>query len=164
MAVTLLRPYGGNLTGAVVYYDPPTEASLIAQGIASFATANYQGTTGDAGPGATVKWVYAPPVGGIVNSVVAVTIVAAAAGLRNYLSSLQIDTDALGAAGEFAIRDGAAGTVLFRLKLGTAALAPISVMFPSPLRSSVNTLLEIVTLTASITGGVFFNAQGYQAA
>ena len=33
--------------------------------------------------------------------------------------------------------------------------------FPSPLKSTANTLLEVVTLTASVTGGVYFNAQGY---
>lgn len=165
MAVTLLRPFGGNLTGTIVYYDAPTEASLIAQGIASFTSANYIGSTGDAGPAVTTKWAYASAPSGIVNSVVAVTVIAAAgAGLRNYISAIQISTDTLGAATELALRDGAAGAVLFRLKLGTAALVATNFYLATPIRSSANTLLEVVTLTASVTGGVFVNAQGYQAA
>lgn len=165
MAVTLLRPFGGNLTGTIVYYDAPTEASMIAQGIASFTSANYIGSTGDAGPAVTAKWAFAAAPSGIVNSVVAVTIIAAAgAGLRNYISAIQISSDALGAATEFAVRDGAAGAVLFRAKLSVGALPITSIFLATPIRGTANTLLEVVTLTASVTGGVFVNAQGYQAA
>lgn len=38
MAVTLLRPYAGNATGSVLYYDSATEAALVAQGIATATT------------------------------------------------------------------------------------------------------------------------------
>lgn len=110
-------------------------------------------------------WSYAPPVGGIVNSVVAVTIKAAAgAGLRNYLSSMTVDHDALGAATELAIRDGAGGAVLWRGKLQTAAREGGCFYFDPPLRGTANTLLEVVTLTASVTGGVFVNASGFTGA
>lgn len=108
------------------------------------------------------SWNYAPPVGGIVNSTTAVTIkTAAGAGIRNYLRSLQVASDTLGAATELCIRDGAAGTVLARLKLQTTSLPSNDIYFDPPLKGTANTLLEIVTLTASITGGVFVNAQGY---
>lgn len=114
---------------------------------------------------ASARWNYAAPAGGIVNSTAAVTIAAAAgAGVRNYLDSIQIDSDTLGAATEFAIRDGAAGTVLWRGKLGTAAQYGRSHTFADPLKGTANTLMEIVTLTASVTGGVFFNGQGHTAA
>ncbi len=107
-------------------------------------------------------WKYAPPVGGLVNSAAAVTIAPAATGKRNYLTSFQLQAGALGVATEFAIRDGAAGTVLWRFPIGTVGLVNgLSISLPIPLRSSVNTLLEIVTITASGTGAVYFDAQGF---
>jgi hypothetical protein len=109
----------------------------------------------------TDAWNYAAASSGIVNAATAVTIKAAAgAGVRNYVTDLQINTATLGAATELAIRDGAGGTVLWRCQLQTAALPIMSVNFQSPLVGSSNTLLEVVTLTA-VTGGVFVNAQGY---
>ena len=109
------------------------------------------------------EWVYAAASGGITNTTTAVTIVAAqAAGVRNYLTSLQLSSDALGAATEIAIRDGAGGTVLWRGKIGTAGIAGvITIQFSDPLKSTAATLLEVVTLSASVTGGVYVNAQGY---
>lgn len=108
-------------------------------------------------------WSYAAAASGIVNSTTAVTVkAAAAAGIRNYVSSIQLSWDALGAATEFAIRDGAAGTVLWRHKIQTAT-GQIPVVFNNPLFGTAATLLEIVTLTASVTGGVFANLQGYTA-
>lgn len=107
-------------------------------------------------------WNYAAAATGIVNSAVAVTIKAAGgAGVRNFLKSLQISSDTLGAATEIAIRDGAGGTVLWRQKLQTAALPLTTINFDPPLKGTANTLLEFITLTASVTGGVYANAQGY---
>jgi hypothetical protein len=109
-------------------------------------------------------WNYASATGGIVNSTTAVTVKAAAgASVRNYISSLQLDNDALGAVTEFAIRDGAAGPVLWRGKLQTTA-GSRTVKFDPPLRGTANTLVEVVTLTATVTGGVFANLQGYTGA
>ena len=109
------------------------------------------------------EWVYAAASGGITNTTTAATLVAAqAAGVRNYLTSLQISSDVLGAATEIAIRDGAGGAVLWRGKIGTAGIAGvITIQFSDPLKSTAATLLEVVTLTASVTGGVYVNAQGY---
>ena len=109
------------------------------------------------------EWVYAAASGGITNTTTAVTLVAAqAAGIRNYLTSLQLSSDALGAATEIAIRDGAGGTVLWRGKIGTAGIAGVStIQFSDPLKSTAATLLEVVTLSASVTGSVYVNAQGY---
>jgi hypothetical protein len=111
------------------------------------------------------EWVYAAASGGITNTTTAATLVAAqAAGVRNYLTSLQLSSDVLGAATEIAIRDGAGGTVLWRGKIGTAGIAGvITIQFSDPLKSTAATLLEVVTLTASVTGGVYVNAQGYKA-
>ena len=109
------------------------------------------------------EWQYAAASGGITNTTTAATLVAAqAAGVRNYLTSLQISSDVLGAATEIAIRDGAGGTVLWRGKIGTAGIAGVStIQFSDPLKSTAATLLEVVTLSASVTGGVYVNAQGY---
>lgn len=106
---------------------------------------------------------YAAASGGISNTTTAVTIFAAAgASTRNYLTALQITAEALGTATELAIRDGAAGTVIWRTKIGTGGLTTgQSIRFEPPLRGTANTLMEIVTLTASGTGAVYVNAQGY---
>jgi|GEM_PF-2242478 len=113
-----------------------------------------------------IFWNYAAGASGIVNTTTAVTIKGASgAGLRNYITALQIDAEALGTATEVAIRDGAGGTVLWRMKIGTGGLlAGRSIVFPTPLKGTANTLLEIVTLTASGTGAVYANAQGFVAA
>ena len=106
-------------------------------------------------------WGYAAAASGIVNTTTAVTIkTAAGAGVRNYVNSCQIATDTLGGETELAIRDGAAGTVLWRTKLQTGPLNPLTVSFGSPLRGTANTLLEVVTLTA-VTGGVYVSCQGF---
>lgn len=112
-----------------------------------------------------LDWLYAAATGGISNTTTAVTVKAAgAAGVRNYITNLQLQADALGSATEFCIRDGAAGTVLYRHKIGTAGIVNgINIDFTTPLRGTAATLVEVVTLTASITGGVFPNLQGYQA-
>lgn len=108
------------------------------------------------------NWSYAAATGGISNTTTGVTVKAAAgASVRNYVTGLQLEADALGAATEFVINDGAAGTVLWRGKIGTAGLAQQGVVFNPPLQGTANTLIEIKTLTASITGGVFANLQGF---
>lgn len=111
-----------------------------------------------------LEWSYAAANLGIVNTTTAVTIRAAAgAGLRSYITSMQINTEALGTATELAVRDGAAGTVIWRCKIPTAGIPFMMVKFDCPLKSTANTLLEVVTLTASVTGAVYVNAQGYTA-
>jgi hypothetical protein len=105
-------------------------------------------------------WFYAAPSGGIDNSSTAVTIKAADANFKNFITGLQISHATLGAATELAIRDGAGGTVLWRMTLGTAAQENLPVVFDPPLRGTKNTLLEVVTLTA-VTGDVLVNAQGF---
>lgn len=108
-------------------------------------------------------WSYPAAAAGILNTTTAVTIKAAgAASIRNYITNIQISAEALGAATELAVRDGAAGTVLWRIKLPAGGLPATSFDFTNPLKGTAATLMEVVTLTASITGAVYFNAQGYQ--
>lgn len=110
-------------------------------------------------------WSYAAATAGILNTTTAVTVKAAAgAGVRNYVTGLQVSAEALGTATEVAIRDGAGGTVLWRTKIGTGGLvAGREIVFSTPLTGTANTLLEVVTLTASGTGAVYVNLQGYAA-
>ena len=109
-------------------------------------------------------WSAVAAASGILNTTTATTLkTAAGAGIRNYLTSIQIMSEALGAATELAIRDGAAGPVIWRTKIPAGGLPTTNIAFPSPLKSTANTLLEVVTLTASVTGAVYVNAQGYVA-
>lgn len=110
-----------------------------------------------------LEWNYAAASGGILNTTTAVTIKANVASLRNYITSLQVQSEPLTNATELAIRDGAGGTVLWRIKIPTTGLDLKQIKFDDPIKSTANTLLEVVTLTTSGTGAVYFNAQGYVA-
>lgn len=112
-----------------------------------------------------MDWQYAAAASGIVNTTTAVTIkTAAAAGIRNYITSIQVMAEAVGTATELAIRDGAAGTVIWRTKIGTAGIpSGQTYTFSSPLKGTAATLLEVVTLSATVTGAVYVNCQGYTA-
>lgn len=113
-----------------------------------------------------VNWSYAAAAAGILNTTTAVTIKSAAgAGVRNYLTSLSVVAEILGVATEIAIRDGAGGTVVWRIKVGTAGLlGGLYVPLLTPIGGSPNTLLEVVTLSASVTGAVYINASGFTGA
>lgn len=162
-------------SGGTYQYAPDTSGNLIRPLAVGVMLLNGSGT-GDRIRGdvngvvvqpalSTAFWSYAAATGGIVNTTTAVTIKAAAgASVRNYLNTLTLSHDTLGAATEIAIRDGAGGTVLWRGKLQTTATDSASgsgtITFDPPLRGTANTLMEVVTLTA-VTGGVFVNASGY---
>ena len=151
----------------------PTPSGTRVQGVVPLAFdttgANCAPVAGDANgtvvqPAPAAKtWRYSAAAGGITNTTTAVTVKAAAgAGVRNYVSSMQCTSDALGAATELAIRDGAAGPVIWRGKINTAGwIDGAEITFSPALRGTANTLVEIVTLTASVTGSVYCNLQGY---
>ena len=111
-------------------------------------------------------WSYAAGASGIVNTTTAVTVKAAAgSGIRNYVTGIHVVAQALGAVTELVIRDGAGGAVLFRIPLPTTGTPNgVSMQFATPLKGTANTLLEICTLTATVTGGVYVNMSGYVAA
>lgn len=111
-----------------------------------------------------LAWQYPAAASGIVNTTTAVTIKAAAgAGLRNYVTGLDIHWDALTNATEVAIRDGAGGSAIWRMKIPSGAAGREVITFPRPIRGTAATLLEVVTITASGAGAVYFNANGYVA-
>lgn len=106
-------------------------------------------------------WSYPAASGGISNTTTAVTIKAAASdGRVNTIQSIQYEWESLTTACELAIRDGAGGAVLWRTKLPSGAAGRNSINFQQPIIGSPNTLLEVLTITASGGGAVYFNAQG----
>jgi len=111
------------------------------------------------------EWSYVAASGGITNTTTAVTLAAGAgSGVRNYITSLQVYSDTLGTATEVVIRDGVGGAALWRTKIGTAGTVGIQVIrFHPPLRGSSNTLVEAACVTATGTGSIYLNAQGYKA-
>jgi hypothetical protein len=106
------------------------------------------------------SWNYAAASGGISNTTTAVTIKAADATRSICILSLQLSAPTLGAATEVAIRDGAGGTVLWRGFMSTAG-GNQAVTPQPPICGTANTLMEVVTLTATVTGAIYFNAQGF---
>lgn len=172
---TIVGTYGATgadgIANTVGYFLTATSASApLTVGNTVFNGATWDRQRGDINGLVTQSalsstfWNYAAAASGIVNTTTAVTIKAAAgASVRNYLKTLTISHDALGAATEIAIRDGAAGTVLWRGRLQTAATDSASgsvIQFDPPLKGTANTLMEVVTLTA-VTGGVYVNATGF---
>ena len=111
------------------------------------------------------EWSYVAASGGITNTTTAVYLAAGAgSGVRNYITSLQVSSDTLGTATEVVIRDGVGGAVLWRAKIGTAGTVGIQdIRFHPPLRGSSNTLVEAACVTATGTGSIYINVQGYKA-
>ncbi len=102
-------------------------------------------------------WLFASALAGI--STGADTVIrAAVASNRQYLTGLQLQN--LGtAASEVQVKDGA--TVIWRVSLPATMATPVTFDFPTPLRATTNTALNVQAVTAS--SAVVVNAQGYQA-
>jgi hypothetical protein len=111
-------------------------------------------------PGAT--WRYAGAAGGLVNTTGVTVKAAAGAGIRNYVTNIQCMNSHQTTGTEIELRDGAAGTVLWR-GWAQAVGGGFSVPFATPIRGTANTLLEIAEVTATGTAGVVCNLQGYEA-
>lgn len=94
-----------------------------------------------------------------ITTAVATTIkLAAGAGLKNYLTALQIQNEGA-TASVIEIKSASGGTVLWRFKVPTGWPQGISMQFPTPLQSAANALLELNVVTAG--AAILFNAQGY---
>lgn len=85
-------------------------------------------------------------------------VAAAGAGIRNFMTGLQITGVAATVATVVQIKDGATVIATFDIPAGAST---VNYTFPSPLKSSVNTALNVTT---SAAGPINFNAQGYTAA
>ena len=154
---------GDNITSAQTRLLP-TAPSVFSGSSWDRQRGDVNGTVMQSGLSSTF-WGYAAASGGITNTTAAVTLKAAgAASVRNYLKTLQISATALGVGTEIAIRDGAGGTVLWRGQIGTAGISNDNIVFDPPLKGTAATLMEFVTLTATVTGAVYVNAQGFTGA
>lgn len=112
-------------------------------------------------PGAlATAWSYAAAAGGIVNTTGVAFKDAPAAGLKNYVTAIQLANNSA-VPTEIEIRDGVAGTVLWR-GMATANMPITNIPFATPLKGSVITALEVACVTTAAK--VYFNAQGYLAA
>jgi len=102
-------------------------------------------------------WSYAP-AGAIANTTDVVIAAAAGAGIRRYVTSIQvINTNAV--ATEFVIKDGS--TVIWRIWLPANMTTPWDIDFPTPLRSSANAALNAAAITSGAS--IYLDAQGYTA-
>lgn len=102
-------------------------------------------------------WTYAP-AGVIANTADVVIAAAAGAGIRRYVTAIQvINTNAV--ATEFVIKDGA--TVIWRIWLPASMTTPWDIDFPTPLRSSANAALNAAAITSGAS--IYLDAQGYTA-
>jgi hypothetical protein len=106
-----------------------------------------------------LEWSYAGAAGGIVGTADVVLAAAAGAGLRRYLTSLQLK-NAGTVATEVVVRDGV--TVIWHGHLGAAMGATETHVFADPLRSSPNAALNLASLTARTQ--VHTDAQDFTAA
>lgn len=102
-------------------------------------------------------WSYAP-AGTIANTADIVIAAAAGAGIRRYITSIQlINTNAV--ATEFVVKDGS--TVIWRIWLPANMTTPWDIDFPTPLRSSANAALNAAAITSGAS--IYLDAQGYTA-
>jgi hypothetical protein len=106
------------------------------------------------------SWSYAASAGGATSAGQVTVAAAGGAGVRHYLRSLQVCNQS-GTAVTLSIRDGSAGTTLWRAKLDADnGAAGFSVSMDPPLRGSPNTPLIFETDAAA---EVYVNGQGYSA-
>ena len=111
-----------------------------------------------------VGWAYASASGGIVNTTPKTIKAASSIGARHYITSVQLYADDLTNATEFVIRDGSVGTVLWRSKITAEGFVQlVNITFPTAIKGSENTLLEVALLTDPVAGAVYCNVQGYSA-
>ena len=103
-------------------------------------------------------WSYVAPAGGIVNNVAVAARASAGAGIRNYVTGLQL-SNANAVATEFVILDNA--TPLWRGFLPANNATTYSFEFITPLRGTAATALNIQCLTTGAQ--VYANLQGYAA-
>lgn len=104
-------------------------------------------------------WQYAGVAGGITGTADVVLKAAAAAGIRNYVTSIDVRNAHATVATEVVIKDGA--TVIWRQLLAAAMPAPVEIIFPTPLRGTAATAMNFACLTTGAQ--VYVNAQGYAA-
>jgi hypothetical protein len=105
-------------------------------------------------------WSYAAAAGGLVTTTGVTVKAAAGAGIRNYITDIDVVNSHPTQGTEIVIRDGASGTVIWRTYAAPAG-GGIDKHFTKALRGSANTLVEIAEGTATASTGVYVNLSGY---
>jgi len=108
-------------------------------------------------------WRYAAPAGGLVNTTGVTAKAAPPAGSRNCITSIQVMNTHQTTSTEIEVRDGAAGTVLWR-GWAQAGGGGAAANLPVPICGTNTTLIEIAEVTTTATNGVLVNMQGYVSA
>jgi hypothetical protein len=106
-------------------------------------------------------WTYAAASGGITNTTAATMKTAAAAGVRNCVTGIQVINGHATVSTEVLVRDGAAGTVVHR-GWAQAAGGGYAATFDVPICGTAATLMEVVPVTTG--SAIYVNAQGYTSA
>lgn len=119
---------------------------------------NYDPSTGRYYAPPELSWSASAPSGGIVNTTDVVLKAAAGAGLRNYLTGMDIRNSHASVATEVVIKDGS--TVIWRGHF-PANSPTINVVFETPLKGTANTALNAACVTTG--AAVYLNAQGFSA-
>ena len=103
------------------------------------------------------EWSFPAPAGGIITAADVLARAAGAAGIRNYVTGMDISNNSA-VPTEFVIKDGAA--IIHRV-MCPANMPVTDLVFPNPLKGTAATALNV----ACITGGaaVYVNLQGYSA-
>lgn len=105
-----------------------------------------------------LSWSYAAASGGITNTTGVTAKTAAGAGIRNYITGVDVVNGHATVSTDVQIRDGASGTVLWR-GFAQAAGGGVSRIFDPPLRGGANTLVEVACGTTGTA--TYFNLTGY---
>lgn len=101
-------------------------------------------------------WLYAAASGGIVNTTDVAVKAAAAAGISNYVSAIQLRNNNA-VATEFVIKDGS--TVIWRTGLPASMAGSMDFTFTPPLRGTAATAVNVACITTG--AAVYANVQGY---
>lgn len=108
------------------------------------------------------SWSYAAAAAGLVTTSEVTAKAAAGAGLRNYVTSIQVTNSHPTIGSEVQILDDTAGTVIHR---GFAApLGGYTATLVVPIKSAVNKPISIKEATGTASTGILVNLQGYVSA
>lgn len=106
-----------------------------------------------------LEWSYAAASGGITNTTDVALVSAGGAGLRRYITSIQLK-NANATATEVVLKDGT--TVIWRGHVSASMGSTEEIIFSNPLKTTANTALNFACITTGAQ--VYVNAQGYTAA
>lgn len=105
-----------------------------------------------------LEWSYASAAGGIVNTTNVVLSATAGAGLRRYITTLQLKNTSV-VATEVVLKDGS--TIIWRGHVSASMTSSEEIVFNNPLRTSANEALNVACITTA--AAVYVNAQGFTA-